>query len=128
MHVFDELFFVTRPFPFLESRSKVVLPTVAALLPVPSIVQLCRNFRPRQKVVHSTLTKDFEEIAVVLCIKKNGRVSSCVSEHMIGGIVLLEAFPRTCVVQGLRVFRLGGSVSVATDLPLVVPSGTTIGD
>jgi hypothetical protein len=58
--------------------------------------------------------------------QKNASVRSCASEHMIGGIVLLEAFPRTCVVQGLRVFRLAGSV--AKGLPLVVRSGTIIGD
>jgi hypothetical protein len=40
--------------------------------------------------------------------------------------VWLEASPRTCVVQGMRVFRLARSV--ATGFPLEVRSGTAIGD
>jgi hypothetical protein len=40
--------------------------------------------------------------------------------------MLLEASPRTCVVQGVRVFRL--TRSVASGLPLEVRAGTTIGD
>jgi hypothetical protein len=58
--------------------------------------------------------------------QKSDSVSSCVWEHITGSIVLLEASPRTCVVQGMRVFRLARSV--ATGLPLEVRSGTTIGD
>jgi hypothetical protein len=71
VHVLDELFFVTRPFPLLDSGSEVVLPAVTALFPVSSTVQLFRNDRPlamRGEVVfHTMFAKDFHEIVVILC-------------------------------------------------------------